>query len=341
MHNSPVLNHPLPQSTLYNWRTRPLWHRICIVGLILCVATGSIAYAGYSFQGTELQGTTLIDMTQANSILQGSEFTATSLSGEIVTVIDFRGALADVVTHGTGRESSQTAVWTASQLVGLEWFEPSCTPTECIDIRFRIHDIEIDDSFNTMIEFSDNSDIALFRVQYTESGMLDDWRNVCANGNKGLFLNGRWTVDGSYNPTGYTFACQDGVIAKCARDWGYKPWRSIELADGTDVNLQPLHQACTRAARADYCGDGAAHTVEDTLIDIFDVYGLNVQGNNTTFSEEAAFGVHGAVDVTRPRFPRGADGNSSPMTWNPGLICQPRPSNDHTLVYVWSLDPSN
>ncbi len=63
---------------------------------------------------------------------------------------------------------------------------------------------------------------------------------------------------------GFMFACTSGVIAKCIR-WGYRPWKT--------VNGQPLadyHQACTRMARADYCGDGVSHTENGTLIDMFD-----------------------------------------------------------------------
>jgi hypothetical protein len=59
-------------------------------------------------------------------------------------------------------------------------------------------------------------------------------------------------------PEVFTFACLSGVIAKCAK-WKYLPW---EVPD--------LNWACTRAARADYCGTGDSHTLDNTPVDVYD-----------------------------------------------------------------------
>jgi ADYC domain len=45
---------------------------------------------------------------------------------------------------------------------------------------------------------------------------------------------------------------------------GYKPWQTAP--DGRP--MWDYHQACTRMMRADYCGDGKAHTREGTPIEI-------------------------------------------------------------------------
>ena len=50
-----------------------------------------------------------------------------------------------------------------------------------------------------------------------------------------------------------TLACEGGAITKCIR-WGYQPW-----AQHSGSSLKELHQACTRMARADYCGTGLGH----------------------------------------------------------------------------------
>lgn len=79
-------------------------------------------------------------------------------------------------------------------------------------------------------------------------------------------------VYGSWDSTGahlastkqFLFACTSGVIAKCIR-WGYRPWKSVN-----GRSLADYHQACTRMARADYCGDGVSHTQDGTLIDMYD-----------------------------------------------------------------------
>jgi ADYC domain len=103
-------------------------------------------------------------------------------------------------------------------------------------------------------------------------------------------------------PGKFTFACENGAIAKCI-GWGYKPWAK---KDGH--SLADLHQACTRMARADYCGDGRSHTREDNPIDMYD--GLAVLTRATEASAgweparasfEAAWSPQGALCLARTR----------------------------------------
>ncbi len=77
---------------------------------------------------------------------------------------------------------------------------------------------------------------------------------------------GSWDSTGAHIPSTsrFVFACTSGVIAKCIR-WGYRPWKSVN-----GRSLADYHQACTRMARADYCGDGTSHTEDGTLIDMYD-----------------------------------------------------------------------
>jgi hypothetical protein len=65
----------------------------------------------------------------------------------------------------------------------------------------------------------------------------------------------------SESSTAFTFGCHNGVIAKCYR-WGYQPWK-----DAVGENrMKHGHAACTRMARADYCGNGEEHTQDNTRI---------------------------------------------------------------------------
>jgi hypothetical protein len=64
------------------------------------------------------------------------------------------------------------------------------------------------------------------------------------------------------------------------------------------------YNACIRMIRADYCGDQAAHTVDGTLIDIYD--DIRVQDSDTSITDmrfEAGWGPQGAVCVARTRIP--------------------------------------
>jgi hypothetical protein len=101
------------------------------------------------------------------------------------------------------------------------------------------------------------------------------WKNPCiatarVASPRALAVQGVWDASGAHQdvPNQFTFACENGAIAKCT-DWGYKPWAK---KDGH--SLKDLHQACTRMARADYCGNGRSHTREDTVIDMYDSLGL-------------------------------------------------------------------
>jgi hypothetical protein len=141
------------------------------------------------------------------------------------------------------------------------------------------------------------------------------WENPCkASGSmtrpRALAVGGVWDGSGAHQEEKgkLTLACEGGVINKCIR-WGYKPWAT---RDGK--SLAPLHQACTRMARADYCGNGVSHTREGTTIDMYDV--LGVQQPSTEASAgwdparatfEAAWGAEGAVCMARTRDGRGLE----------------------------------
>ncbi|NTX61063.1 hypothetical protein HUA74_10355 [Myxococcus sp. CA051A] len=69
----------------------------------------------------------------------------------------------------------------------------------------------------------------------------------------------------------FTLACDPGVLAKCYR-WGYKPW-----LDGANPGaVTKTHWACTRMARADYCGSGTSFTQDGTLIQPWDALTPNI-----------------------------------------------------------------
>jgi hypothetical protein len=98
----------------------------------------------------------------------------------------------------------------------------------------------------------------------------------------------------------FTFGCTTGVIAKCYR-WGYRPW-----VTGYG-NLATTHQSCTRAARADYCGNGTSHTHDGTLINIWDnlVTPGPIQSHGTTplgMLFEAGWNTTGAVCLSHARW---------------------------------------
>jgi hypothetical protein len=155
---------------------------------------------------------------------------------------------------------------------------------------------------------SDSASLTWYRIERWNAETAS-WENPCvatpdAPEPRALAVPGVWDFTGarSDTPGRFTFACEGGVIAKCVT-WGYKPW-----ATHAGQPLAELHQACTRMARADYCGDGRSHTRSGTRIDMYDA--LGVQKRTTTASAtwrpeeasfEAAWGSEGASCLARTR----------------------------------------
>lgn len=135
------------------------------------------------------------------------------------------------------------------------------------------------------------------------------WDNPCVPTSsvpdpRAVAVSGVWDGTGARHDVKgkFTLACENGAITKCIR-WGYKPWEKKE-----GKSLADLHQACTRMARADYCGNGQNHTHQDTIIDMYDQLGLlspTAQASSgwdpARASFEAAWAPDGATCLARTR----------------------------------------
>lgn len=141
------------------------------------------------------------------------------------------------------------------------------------------------------------------------------WENVCADGVDAIPLKGTWSnSSGSYQDDGtqLTFACRGAALAKCV-EWGYEQWGTaqecLDAGNCQQRSLEAFHEACVRMVRADYCGDGVAHTVNGTTIDVYDALGIQDETPNSGLTLEAEWGVDGAHCVMHTRW-RNADGSN-------------------------------
>lgn len=160
-------------------------------------------------------------------------------------------------------------------------------------LTLKISDVELDPK-------DSEKETYLYTVFYQDP-TNSKWRNLCLpdpdNVAKAIPLSGRWDETGTHIDDGeITFACTSGVLAKCVR-WGYKPWKTVE-----GRSLRDFHQACTRMARADYCGNGIGHTQDGTPIDVYDKLGLLHRTKESGMVFEAAWGKDGAVFIHRTRW---------------------------------------
>jgi hypothetical protein len=148
-----------------------------------------------------------------------------------------------------------------------------------------------------------DGDISLHRFSVPDAA-TGSWRDFCTPGPDGTVagfpLAGSWTKDGRHESagSGFIITCTSGAIGKCVR-MGYKPWRKFK-----GDSLWDYHQACVRAVRADYGGNGAGHTRDGTLIDIWDRLGIQPPApdpRSPALEFEAAWGPNGAICVRRTR----------------------------------------
>ena len=133
------------------------------------------------------------------------------------------------------------------------------------------------------------------------------WEPLCEGGNPAIPVQNYWdetTGKRVDDKDVVTFACTSGVIAHCVQ-WGYRPWAKAKRCDKWNkdkkfkndcewLSLQDYHQACTRMARADYCGTGQPWTVPGTPIDIYDHLFNQIEAPETDWPVEAEWNTDGA-----------------------------------------------
>lgn len=119
----------------------------------------------------------------------------------------------------------------------------------------------------------------------SDQGWLPDgeWAPVCPERRKAIAGAGTWDHGARVSgpPGQASFACQGSAVAKCIERLGYRPWRTVK-----GVSLGPLHQACVRAVRADYCGDGVSLTRKGERVNFYDALGIQKDTADWTFEAE-------------------------------------------------------
>jgi len=233
----------------------------CACDVVDAPTTSTTVQPGMRMQGTTLQGVTLDGTALQDMTMVGFRVDGATLSGAALHNVRVdRGEL--VADRG-----STTLRGTA--LVGTHLFAEvrnlAVTPPASATVEFRITAIAPELSQNDPTRTGHTFLYTLEQwVADTQS-----WHPGCPVDSDGdsvaIPLAAIWDEHGdrSVSSALFTFGCTTGVIAKCYR-WGYRPW-----VTGYG-DLAPVHQTCTRLARADYCGIGVPHTRPGTMINVWD-----------------------------------------------------------------------
>lgn len=224
---------------------------------------------GVSLQGSTMQGASYQGSNPQGSKLQGASYQGTTFGIEALNGLRLAVVDGAAVTMRDGTLVAGTRIGAAA--------------LRDIELVGRTGELE----FSVVIESVATSD-GSERIAIVAGGAP-----ACGEGLAGMFVPGHWDETGAHvlADDELTYACMDGVIAKCV-SWGYAPWQ---------VGAE-LHQTCTRLARADYCGDGHPWTLDGTLIDIYDTQGVQIPVHDPELSFEAAWGVNGALCVNATRY---------------------------------------
>ena len=243
---------------------------VCAAGCIgseldLDVASQALAHDngvglnGVRLNGVRLNGVSLNGVRLNGVRLNGVRLNGVRLDGSTLTATEAGGPVPD------------------GELVGSQWPGELSDGTE-LSVRLDAIDRGT----------GDHADVTIYHVSYpTAAG----WVDPC-DGAGALAVGGTWSYEqgtpqgGSYRPnaSAFTLACRGFAIAKCV-ELGYKPWleRAAHLA------------ACTRALRADFCGDGTTYTVDGTTINLHDRDG--VQLDEAAWPLEARWSANGATCI--------------------------------------------
>ncbi len=284
--------------------------------------------------------------------LSGHDLNGVGLNGEILDGKKVRA----VSFHDAERNGEpMRSVWL--HRTRLRGFDARWRPVSHRRMEGTIFTAELDDGELIRLRIEEtyrdpdqhNRDLWLYRVSYqTDSG----WLPLCGVDDGGdpiaaIPLQDVWdysqgTAGGgsrSQDSSAFTFACRGHALAKCV-EAGYKPWkRTLTVVPGEGVDFGTLaahHQACTRMLRADYCGDGTSHTENDTLVNIYDDFG--VRRDDLEWSFEAEWDEHGAICAVRERISGDAPDF---MGWLVDETCGDPVHFDDGVLLMSEIDPSD
>jgi hypothetical protein len=291
--------------------------------LMLVAAFVSSAFTGACTAPVTDSGEEIGESESEVRIMNGSRLTGVSLNGSSVNgasldAVRFTGmelagnALNDVVLKGTVLSGTLESgvVLSGVDLIGAKMVGVLTDGTE---VKLRIDDVVT----------TADADILNYKVSYIDANGVSS--PVCGLDASGIDiqsfpLEGRYdqsvgtATGGSFiaDPAVFSLACKGAAIAKCA-ELGYKPFKTAtecnSLGQCQEVSLAPVHQACVRMVRADYCGDGTSHTYAGTEIDVFDALRLKNEDLTVPGSIEAEWGVNGAQCVLHTRWTSATYGN--------------------------------
>src|SRR5262245_27095970 len=209
------------------------------------VETSSVEqHYGSNTQGTKLQAIDLMGSV-AGQTMYGFQFSGAKLNGSALDNLRLeKGELVAELNGSTLRDVGLDEAHVFAQVKDY-----SAVPVTTTTVEYVITDIVAESGWDP----TGTGHTFLYSISQIVSGTPQPACPLDPAGQRAAIpISGAWDKQGNRieSSTLFTFGCTTGVIAKCYR-WGYRPWLT-----GYPTSIAPIHWACTRAARADYCGNG-------------------------------------------------------------------------------------
>jgi hypothetical protein len=173
------------------------------------------------------------------------------------------------------------------------------------EVEVRIRSAFRDERHNTMVDLalSNNADVWLYEIEFLlREGSRWTWVNPCGSSNAAIALYGTWDSGGEYQDSRrITFHCAEGThmgtAAKCVRELGYHPWRTVSAA-GRPVSMKPYFLSCTSGLAALYCeGSSQSGTVDGTPVVAWDDMGWNVPASLSGYALDSIWWTDSSLEV--------------------------------------------
>jgi hypothetical protein len=239
------------------------------------ISINGISINGISINGISINGISINGISINGISINGISINGISINGISINGISINGNAFSAPAAGGG-------VLTGTDFVGAT-IGASLSDGTAATLRI--------DSATTL--GGANDDVWAYGISLqTDQG----WARLCGDETDGsaklaIPVQGTWNpTTGAWSDNGsqFSLACRKASVAKCV-EFGYKPW------DGFDNE----HRACVRMLRADYCGDGTPHTVNGTVINLYD--NLGIQADTESWPVDAEWTPDGARCINHYR----------------------------------------
>jgi ADYC domain len=240
------------------------------------VSVEEVSQAGISFNGISFNGISF----------NGISFNGTSLAGASLSSVSVAGKSST----GASITASSTSgpPLSGAALVGSTW---NATATNGALVKLRIDGVAQGTA--------PNADLWFYKISYQTSS---SWSPLCgldasSQAIQAVAIAGVWkavtgdTASYGASATQFTLACRNNTVAKCV-ELGYKTYKgySNQMA------------SCVRLLRGDFCGTGAAYTVNGATVNLYDNVG--VQADTQAWKPEAEWTPTGARCVNHNNLAR-------------------------------------